>query len=253
MHQLAVEQNLHGRVVVITRPAGTAAALARRIRMRGGLPVQVPGLALVGLGDAVTRAALLEALGAPLRIFTSPAAVRYASSLCALDTVETAIGVGQGTRRALRRAGIARATAPLRQDSEGVLALPALRHVAGRRIALIGAADGRGLLRQALLERGALLEEVHVYRRVQPTIRPRHLDALRRLVAGDYVLWSSADAVAQLRARLPADAWQCLCAATAVVSSERVRAVVAAAGFGRCVVARSATPADLVAAAVVAP
>ncbi|MBA2079497.1 uroporphyrinogen III synthase, partial [Rhodanobacter sp. PCA2] len=40
---------LHGRVVVITRPVGDGAALARRVRAAGGVPLLLPGLSLRGM------------------------------------------------------------------------------------------------------------------------------------------------------------------------------------------------------------
>lgn len=252
MRQAAPTQPLQGRVIVITRPAGTAASLVRWVRAAGGTPLRLPGLSLRAIDDAATRLALAHAFSAERVIFTSPAAVRHAARLQSLAMAGTAIGVGQGTSAALRRAGVIQPLAPARQDSEGVLALPVLQELAGRRVALIGAAGGRGLLREVLGVRGATLEEVHVYRRVPPRLDRRHIDAVRTLTAADRVLWSSVEAIVTLQARLPDAAWRRLCAATAVASSERVRAAAEQAGFRRGVVARSARPADLIEAAAVA-
>jgi uroporphyrinogen-III synthase len=251
MRQAALAGHLQGRVVVITRPAGTAASLVRQVGAAGGTPLRLPGLSLRAVDDAATRLALGRALSAARVIFTSPAAVRHAARLRTLAMPGMAIGVGQGTCDALRRAGVTWPLAPARQDSEGVLALPVLQDLAGCRVALIGATGGRGLLREVLAARGAVLEEVHVYRRVPPRLDRRHVDAVRTLVPADRVLWSSIEAIANVQAQLPADAWRRLCEATAVVSSERVRAAAEHAGFGRWVVARSARPADLLAAAAI--
>ena len=101
-------ENLRGRIVVITRPAGTAAALARRVRALGGVPLLLPGLALRGVADeAAARAGLQAALRDELLVFTSPAAVLHAATLVPLQTTATVLAVGQGTARALRRYGIA--------------------------------------------------------------------------------------------------------------------------------------------------
>jgi len=172
------KQGLHGRTVVITRPAGTASALARRVRALGGVPLLLPGLALRGVADAATaRTGLRSALAAELIVFTSPAAVRYAAALLPLQTAATVLAVGQGTARALRRHGIAAPLAPRRQDSEGLLEHPALHALRGRRVALIGASGGRGVLREQLAARGAQLHELHVYRRAMSmrccSCRPR--------------------------------------------------------------------------------
>ncbi|KRE96645.1 uroporphyrinogen III synthase [Frateuria sp. Soil773] len=241
---------MRGRVVVITRPAGTAAALARQVRRHGGVPLLLPGLALRAADDpAAARAALRDALDAELLLFTSPAAVRFAAALCELRTSADVFAVGQGTARALQRHGLQAQAPRQRQDSEGVLELPAFAQLHGRRVALVGADGGRGVLRRQLAARGARLREVHVYRRTAPRLDRRHTQALMRLPASARVLLSSAEALQCLRQRLPAPAWRHLCAATAVVSSERLAAAVGAAGFARIVLASSALSADLLAAA----
>jgi uroporphyrinogen-III synthase len=243
-------EDLHGRIVVITRPAGTAAAFARRVRALGGVPLLLPGLALRGaIDEAVARAGLHAALMDELLIFTSPAAVRHAAALVPLQTAARVLAVGQGTARALRRYGIDAPLAPSQQDSEGLLQHPALQDLRGRHVALIGAPGGRGVLREQLAARGAQLRELHVYRRVPPRLDRRHVDALLQLTASALVLLSSAEALQNLQQLLPPSAWARLCAATAVVSSERLVASARVAGFSRIVLAASALSADLLDAA----
>lgn len=252
MRQAAPASNagLQGRTVVITRPAGTASALARQVRARGGRPLLLPGLALHGVEDVdAARAALLAALQGEVVLFSSPAAVRFAAALADLGTAAQVLAVGRGTARALRRHGLD-ALAPERQDSEGVLGLPVLQQVRGRRVALVGASGGRGLLREQLQLRGAQLREVHVYRRLPARLDHRHLDALAQLSTDACVLWSSAEALGNLQRQLPAPAWRRLSAAVAVVSSERLAAAATAAGFTRIRMAASALSSDLLASAV---
>jgi uroporphyrinogen-III synthase len=250
--QLPVSKaGLGGRIVVITRPAGTAAALARRVCALGGVPLLLPGLALRGMADpAAASTGLHAALGDELLIFTSPAAVRHAAALLPLATTASVLAVGQGTARALRRHGIAAPLTPLRQDSEGLLDHPVLHDLRGRRVALIGAPGGRGMLREELAARGARLRELHVYRRVPPRLDRRHTDALLQLPVSARVLLSSIEALQNLHDRLPAAAWARLCAAPAVVSSERLAAAARTAGFTRTVLAASALSADLLDAAM---
>jgi uroporphyrinogen-III synthase len=242
---------LKDRVIVITRPAGTAAAFARQVRARGGVPLLLPGLALRASEDVGhARAQLRAALRADgLLLFTSPAAVRFAAALAPLRTRATVLAVGQGTAVALRRHGLA-AQAPTRHpDREGLLDLPALRDVRGRGVALVGAPGGRGLLQQRLVEGGARLREVWVYRRTAPRLDRRHLEAVRQLRPDARVLLSSAQALAHLREALPAQAWSHLCNAVAVASSQRLETAARDAGFRHVRLAASALPADLLAAA----
>jgi uroporphyrinogen-III synthase len=243
-------ESLHGRTVVITRPAGTATAMAQQVRALGGVPLLLPGLALRAAADkAAARAGLRAALADDLLIFTSPAAVRFAARLAPLRTAAAVLAVGEGTAKALRRHRI-EALTPSRQDSEGVLAHPLLRDVLGRRIALIGAPGGRGVLREQLALRHAVLREVHVYRRLAARLDRRHVDALLRLPTSALVLLSSADALQNLTQQLPASALEALRTATAVVSSERLATAAQAAGFTRITQAASALTANLLDAAV---
>ena len=236
-------------MVVIPRPAGTAAALARRVRACGGVPLLLPGLSLRGApNDAAMRGQMRAALGDQLLVFTSPAAVRFAAALATLRTRATVLAVGQGTAQALRRHGVS-AQAPSRQDSEGLLDLPAAQTLRGRRVALIGAPGGRGVLRDRLATGGARLREVQVYRRVPPRLDRRHIAAVQALPRSARVLLSSAEALRNLVALLPAPALVRLRAAVAVVSSERLAQAAREAGFTRIEQAGSALAADLLEAA----
>lgn len=256
MTRPTAKQPLAGAVVAITRPAGTGGALARRVRTLGGVPLRLPGLGLRAAEDAeAARRALRAALRAEVVVFTSPAAVRHAARLVPLRFARATavIGIGAGTARALRRAGVARALHPAgRQDSAGALALPGLEDVRGQRVALIGAPGGRGVLDAELARRGATLLQAHVYRRVPPRLTRRHLQALAAVRGPLYVLLSSAEALTQLRAALPLPAWSHLAGGTAVVSSARLATAARRAGFAAIAPARSALAADLLAAAVAA-
>jgi uroporphyrinogen-III synthase len=250
MALMTKHESLRGRTVVITRPSGTATTMVRQVRARGGQPLLLPGLALrAALDETLARAQLRAALADDLLLFTSPAAVRFAARLAPLRTDATVLAVGEGTARALRRHRID-ASVPARRDSEGVLAHPLLRDVRGRRIALIGAPGGRGVLREQLMRRRAELREVHVYRRAAPRLDQRHVDAVLRLPPSALVLLSSAEALRNLTHQLPVMALQRLCAATAVVSSERLATAAQAAGFTRIVRAASALGTNLLDAAM---
>lgn len=242
---------LGGCSVVITRPAGTAAGLARQVRRRGGLPLLLPGLSLRAAPDtAAALAQWRDSLHDDVLIFSSPAAVRYALALSPCVTRAAVIAVGSGTASALRRHGVDAQVPASRQDSEGLLQLPSLRQPAGKRVALITAPGGRGLLQEQLVARGASLRETHVYGREAPRLNRRHIEAVLHLPATACVLLSSAEAIQYLKERLPDEAWQRLCEATAIVSSERIAAQARLSGFTRLHRAASAGQADLLAAAV---
>lgn len=212
----------------------------------------LPGLSLRAVTDLqAAQDGLRAALTDELVIFTSPAAVRFAAALVPLRSGATVLAVGSGTARALRRAGVAAPQSPARQDSEGLLDHELLQApMIGRRVALVGAPGGRGLLAQELVERGAQLRQVHVYRRKPPRLDRRHLQPLTALPASALLLLSSGEALQNLCCLLPPPALARLRHATVVVSSARLEALAHAAGFARTRRAASASAEDLLAAAV---
>ncbi len=243
--------DLSGRTLVITRPPDSAAVMVRQIRARGGRPVRLPGLSLRAAADTATlREALRTALTDEFIVFVSPSAVRFASAVLPLITRATVVAIGPGTSRALARHGLT-AIAPLQhQDSEALLALPCFQSPHGRRVALVGATTGRGLLSHTLAERGAFLREVHVYRHVPPRLDARHERVVQSLPADTCILLSSAAALQNLERALSGTLWQKLCDALAVTSSARLATLAAQAGFVRVKRAASAQVTDLLAASV---
>lgn len=248
---------LAGTTVVVTRPAGTARSLLTAIRRHGGTALTLPGLALRAPDDAAVAArALLAACDADGWIFVSPAAVRFAFRLwpaLRLGRHATAFGVGAGTLRALARHGI-RSVAPYtRSDSEGLLALPQLAAVQGRRFVLVGAPGGRDLIAPTLRARGARVEPIHVYARGRPRLTRRHFAALAAAADPVVTLLSSGEALEHLVALLPPAVLERLRHGSLVVSSTRLAAAAQGHGFGSVHVAASAASADLLAAAAAVP
>jgi len=242
-HTDARHAALAGASVIVTRPGG--ASLLRSARRLGARAFPLPGLSLRAIAQPRPRAAF------DAWLFTSPAAVRFAlrhAPRLRVPKRALVFAIGGGTRAALARHGIA-ATAPERSDSEGLLAVPGLAEVRGRRIALVGAPGGRDLIAPALRARGAVVEAIHVYRREPPRLTRRHFDALAAADDPLITLLSSGEALANLVAALPPPLLARLRAQTIVVSSARLAAAARAAGFGAIVPAASAAPRDLLAGA----
>ncbi|MBS0571075.1 MAG: uroporphyrinogen-III synthase [Proteobacteria bacterium] len=245
---------LAGASLVVTRPAASAGPLRKRIRALGGVPIPLPGSVLRAAPDSTAlRIALRAARGAEVAIFVSPAAVKFAFRLCpklrfARTTRVCAVGVA--TARALSRHGIRDAIWPRqRQDSEGLLDLPELGRLRGKRVALVGAPGGRELLIQALRCRRARVERIDVYRRMPPRHSARQLAALEQAGAPLLTLVSSAEALANLRAQLPLALFARLAAGDIVVSSERLAGIARASLFANVHVAAGPTPLALLNAA----
>ena len=232
------------------RPAGEHAAL-RRVAQGAGFRLRV--LPLQRLVARPEVAQLAAALASPIRLYTSPAAVRFAAFQAAggLCREGLDLAVGSGTAAALRRAGVADARSPARMDSEGVLAMAELQSVGGLALGVITAPGGRGVLVPALRERGAEVRVAEVYQRADLRGEARRLAAFAD-DPGAVLVASSAEAFGRLEALLP-DAssvrGRALRARPVVVSSPRLAALAAHAGFVRVLAAEGPTPSALVAAA----
>lgn len=157
--------------VLVTRPAGQAVALGAGLRAAGFTPLYLPTLAIECTDTASACAALRAALPCDLAIFISANAVRHALPVIAaaagLPTGCQVAAVGPASARALEAAGFSNVLMPAtRFDSEGLLALPQMQHVAGRRVVIFRGEGGRTLLADTLAARGADVRAVACYRRV---------------------------------------------------------------------------------------
>lgn len=246
-------QRLAGWYVISLRPPGQHAGLRRAAATHGARLLALSPLRIEARTDHPTCEALRAALAADMVVFTSPNAVRAAAALRKLQPrrAQAWFAPGAGTAAALRRAGVAGVASPSRMDSDGLLALPALDDVAGRMIGLVTAPGGRDRLASTLRARGATVLRADVYARAAITPPPRALARLRSLDAPLLLALSSGEALASLLAAIPDDVRAILQRARVLAASERLASLAHTRGFGDVVVATSARPRDLLAAAAV--
>ena len=162
---------LAGRGILVTRPARQAAGLAQRIAALGGAPVIFPAIVILPPADPAPLARLAASLPSyDFAIFVSANAVEYGvPDPSRWPQTLVALAPGPGTAEALAAVGIAGARIPATTfDSEGLLALPELAAVEGKRIVILRGDGGREELGATLSARGARVEYVECYRRAQP-------------------------------------------------------------------------------------
>jgi uroporphyrinogen-III synthase len=239
--------------VLSLRPRGQHAGVRAAAARAGARTLALSPFAIEPRDDHATRAALKQALLADDVLYTSPNAVASAAALQVLKARrgQQVLAVGSGTRRALHRLGVA-ADAPDRMDSEGLLAMPQLADVAGRRIGLVTGAGGRDRLAPALRERGAEVLRVDAYARVPLALPPKQVEALAGVLATPQQVLltvSSGEALQQMLVALPAALRKPLARIAVVAASARLAEVARAAGFRRIVIASDARPAALLRAA----
>ena len=144
-------QPLHGRSIVVTRPAGQADSLCAALAALGAEPLRFPLLTIAPVADPAPLEAVARRLGEfELAFFVSPNAVNLALDVilpAAPWPAELRVAtVGKGSEAALAARGFERVIAPQSGfDSESVLALPAFQApaLAGRRGLIQRACAGR--------------------------------------------------------------------------------------------------------------
>lgn len=222
--------SLRGLHILNTRPAHQAAALTSALRMAGAVVSELPLLEIVPRDLAAAEQRLLLELDAYDGVFfISANAARHG-----LDAVASywpqwpyrlpTYAVGHATAELLAAAGLDVHMPFDRADSEGLLALPELQDVQGKRFLLMRGVGGRELLWRGLEARGARVDVLELYRRELPAEARAQWQTLS--VSPDIVLLTSPDALQH---------WQQLAGADAIrprwlVASTRMAALGQAAG-----------------------
>lgn len=166
------DQPLAHRRIVLTRPREQANALTERLRAAGATVWVHPAIAIAPATDsAALRAAQADLMHFDYAAFVSGNAVIHGlDGIASIPEKLVCLAPGPGTAQALRARGAQQVLCPSeRFDSEGLLALPELREMAGRRVVIFRGDGGRELLADALRSRGAKVRVVSCYRRCMPT------------------------------------------------------------------------------------
>ncbi len=227
---------LAGRRVVVTRPAGQAAHLVALIHAAGGEPLLFPALQIFDAHDLRPVLALIGRLETfDLAIFISANAVDRALALVRARSPWPAglrvATVGRGSERALRHHGFAAVIAPAeRFDSEGLLDLPELKDMAGKRVVIFRGEGGRELLGETLSARGAAVEYAECYRRGPPHADQAPLLALYAQGGLDAFTVTSSEGLANLHTLLGEAGRQCLQDTPLFAAHERIAAAARALG-----------------------
>ena len=156
---------LTGIGVLVTRPEHQASHLCQLIESEGGAAVRYPALVIKPRSDrAAVRAAIGPADRYDLVVFVSANAVRYGADILDQGRDRPVAAIGQATALALNAAGYRVTLMPDEgADSESLLALPQLAHLAGQRVLIVRGTGGRDLLQEVMSARGAQVQHAEVY------------------------------------------------------------------------------------------
>ena len=236
-------------IPLVVRPAAQANQLVQMLRQLGHAPLCCPlletrpGCDLPHLGEMLREADLVIAV--------SMHAVHFAHYFL-LQTGQTwphidYFAVGQASADAFAEVGI-QALCPADPRSEGLLALPALQGVSGRRVLILRGNDGRDLIARTLASRGALVHYCATYERHYPDLDGDALIRHWQAAGLDSLLITSGELLQRLLALVPGPQHPWLYDRLLVVPSPRVAEMAEGAGFTRIVIAQGASNQALVAA-----
>lgn len=199
---------LDGIRFLVTRPKGAGEALAERLSSLGASAVAFPTIRIEPLQDFARLDAALGNLDSyDWLVFTSANGVEAAFerlSCLGLPGPEPGrprvAAIGPATAGALTERGVSPERTPERFIAESLA--DSLGPVAGQRILLPRAEAARPILREMLAERGALVDEIAIYRAAPVTPSAEALEWLDQGV--DMVTFTSPSTVGGLRQALQA-------------------------------------------------
>lgn len=157
--------------ILVTRPQHQAQELCDEIKKLCGNPILFPTIEIADLEDSSLIESTFQKLNEfDFVIFISPNTVEKAFKFFQKNWPEKvkAIAVGISTAHALERFGVKVVSPAVHFSTEGVLDLPVLRTIINKQIAIFKGEGGREELSNTLRDRGAIVQEVSVYRRVKP-------------------------------------------------------------------------------------
>jgi uroporphyrinogen-III synthase len=170
--------------ILVTRPAAQARGLCDRITALGCEAIELPAIEIRAPADTGPLERLVDRLDTfDLAVFISVNAVQRGLNFILARrswpaTVQIA-AVGLASNAALEQHGLRASLVPEHEySSEGLLALPALADMHGKRVVILRGNGGRDTLFETLAARGAAVEYVEVYRRARPDVDPEAIGAL---------------------------------------------------------------------------
>jgi uroporphyrinogen-III synthase len=226
--------HLQGQVILNTRPAHQQLELSQMLQREGAQLLSFPVIDIEPVAISPAQQQLEQSIGDyDILLFVSRNAVEGAFRFIDFTGLQSAtcFGViGSATRSALA-AALADCNFNLDDcllagepySSETLLQAPALQQVEGKRILILRGQQGRNLLGDELIGRGALVEYVEVYRRAIPA---QGSDVFDRLVAPAFptlVVLTSAEGMHNLVKLVSNSSAQTLFEVPWLLISERMR------------------------------
>lgn len=240
--------NLQQLCVLVTRPKPQGELLCEKIREAGGNPVYLPTLEIIPFQDELAfekQVATLDQFD--WVFFISPQSVLQSATVIykywsQFPSQLKVAAIGAGTALALQEAHLPVSLFP-QQDwrTEGLLALPELQFLEGKKIAIICGLGGRELLADVLIERGAVVTRMIAYQRVLPQINMNQYIHLFHSRSIDIIVSTSNESLRNLLTLVGKESWLDLFSIPLMVVSERIASYARELGFKKIVMAGDAS------------
>ncbi|MGE1152898.1 uroporphyrinogen-III synthase [Pseudomonas kitaguniensis] len=238
--------------VLLTRPAEESAALAASLSDVGIFSSSLPLLAIEALPVTAEQQAVFRELGRynAVIVVSKPAARLALQQLDRPWPHVQWFSVGAATAQVLADHGLNVEYPQAGDDSEALLALPALREAVagpGANVLILRGEGGRELLAERLREQGASVDYLELYRRSLPAYEAGVLMQRIQLERLNGVVVSSGQGFLHLQALAGGD-WPQVAKLPLFVPSPRVCEMARAAGAEKVVDCRGASAAALLVA-----
>jgi len=226
--------------VVLTRPQADSERLSQALQSEGFQTRIMPIMTIEAIPTA-EQAPAPSLSDDALCIFISANAVRFGLPQLGPDLAcypdLSVIAVGNKTRDTLAAEGI-QAQVPVRPDSEGLLAMPALSAPDSRDVVIVKGEGGRELLASELTRRGARVTEWACYRRCWPNV---DVSGLTEISTGLIFQASSGEMVSRLAELLAGERQADLFQSSIIVPSDRVAGLATEIGWEQVIRAEDAS------------
>jgi len=239
--------------ILVTRSEHQSENLCQLMLQQGWQPVRFPVIDIQARALSILEIMRLEGISTYRYVFfVSVNAVNFALQLFngKIDRLQkvTCIAIGKATHTSLEGYGICDILTPETGfNSEAVLAMPELQTLAEQRCLIVRGEGGREFLADSLIQRGATVDYLEVYKRVLPVCDNQLINeyiANNELTA---IVIYSGDALKNLVQLLAKDSTrQDLLSIMLVVISQRVYVLAKEIGFKKVVIADQASDSAMI-------
>ncbi|MBE9562966.1 MAG: uroporphyrinogen-III synthase [Proteobacteria bacterium] len=183
--------------ILVTRPSNQSEPLCKLVELNGGKPVKLPVINIVSINNNWDD---YNFNSFDMAIFISSNAVEYTLSHTKLPTKLLVFAVGKTTAKTIQKYGLTSLCPASPFNSEKLLTMPQLHNITNKNIVIFRGEGGRELLADTLRQRGANVEYIPVYRRVQPSAPTNDIYA-------DIITITSGEGLQNLLAMLKESVW----------------------------------------------